>query len=739
MHPEIKPEAVSFAIKQINDGWIFEEFGQRFLTARFGHEYIPVGGTKDKGIDGLAHTFERKGFSKQIFQLSTEIDALGKIIKTIETLKKNQVKFTNITFLTSRKVADKDGIINNIHDNFEISLRIFDVQWFVDTVGFNEGTKNAYFTFISSHLHSFSVPGQSYVVHKMDTDSRLYVFLRQQLDSKWADVGIDDLLAETLILFALEATDPDKGLFKTEEEIFDSIRAFVKFDPKLLAENIKNRLRALSKKPARKINFYQPENKYCIPYQTRLEITQRNLSDQQLISVFMEQTEAVVKRFLKDNDVNVRSVTELIQEVINRIFYQQGLEFANFVLHGQSQESMEKDLSHTIGITVDESRVILKNKEVVKTALLMAIRHIIYNGTEEQRKYLKCLSSTYMMMFLLQWNPQIALYFESMASKLSIYVCTSIIIPAFSEYYLDEQNKRHWALLKGAQAAGIRLYISDPIIDELVHHFRMLKTKYEGSFKKEESIYLENELQMLYIEEIMLRSYFHAKAQGKVASFYDYINNFCDPKMNNPKDELIDFLKDQFDITYITDSNQHITINKQEHGLLSAKLNEQKKSANKAKTDAKIILSIYKLREKNNESSNAGIFGYKTWWLSKDTTTYLAVQELFKGKYPVSCYIRPDFLYNHIALAPKKTEVDDFYKQVFPSLLGVNISFHLPKEVTTYIQEKIQEHSTKNPSRMKAILRQLTETLQSDPKTRNRTYVKNFFDEELKKHVEGIK
>jgi len=72
-------------------------------------------------------------------------------------------------------------------------------------------------------------------------------------------------------------------------------------------------------------------------------------------------------------------------------------------------------------------------------------------------------------------------------------------------------------------------------------------------------------------------------------------------------------------------------------------------------------------------------------------------------------------------------------------LLGVNISFHLPKEVTTYIQEKIQEHSTKNPSRMKAILRQLTETLQSDPKTRNRTYVKNFFDEELKKHVEGIK
>lgn len=174
-----------------------------------------------------------------------------------------------------------------------------------------------------------------------------------------------------------------------------------------------------------------------------------------------------------------------------------------------------------------------------------------------------------------------------------------------------------------------------------------------------------------------------------------------------------------------------INISAEEHLKLTEKLQELK-SSKKAETDSKIILTIYKLREKYNETATSGIFGYKTWWLSKDSTTYKAVSELFGNTYPVSCYIRPDFLYNHIALAPKKHEVDALYKEVFPSLLGVNLSFHLPLEVTTFVQERIAEHGTKNPARLTAILSRLSEKLKSDPTIRNRKSVKLFLDEELK-------
>ena len=726
----LNTDGFRFAINLIDDGFIFENFGLSFLGATLGYNFAPVGGVKDKGIDGLEYIFNKEGFEKNIYQLSTELNSEGKLDKSIQKLIDNKIPFDSITYVTNRVVSNKDVLIDKLFDKFKKHLKIYDQNWFVSNANHSAATINAYYTFIDSHLHEFSKPGKSYVVSDLANDSRLFVFLRQQLDSKRNDLKLDDLLADTLILFGLEGTDPDKDILKTKDELFESIRKYVKFDPKILDETIEKRLEVLSNKP-RKIKYHSRKKGYCLPYDTRLEIQNRNLSDVQLLENFYSQTSAVIKRYFKDEDVAVRNLSKLIDETIHKIFYQQGLEFSNYILHGESQQVIEKDLQEIINKVVDESSVVDRNKETVKTALLMAIRDIVYNGTLEQKKYLKSLSNTYMMMFLLQWNPQIATYFESMASRMIIYVCTSILIPALSEYYLEIENRRHWNLLKGAQQASIRLYISDAIIEELKYHFRMLKNKYESLFRRNEHIYLNSESETLYIDEIMIRAYFYAKAHKKVYTFEDFLSNFIDPDLKTVKDDLIAYLKSEFGITYVNDESMKINISAEEHLKLTEKLQELK-SSKKAETDSKIILTIYRLREKNNETATSGIFGYKTWWLSKDSTTYKAVSELFGDTYPVSCYIRPDFLYNHIALAPKKHEVDELYKEVFPSLLGVNLSFHLPHEVTEFVQKRIAEHGTKTPARLTAILSRLSEKLKSDPTIRNRKSVKLFLDEELK-------
>jgi hypothetical protein len=727
----LNTDGFRFAMNHINDGFVFENFGLSFLGAILGYSFIPIGGVKDKGIDGFEYTFSRTGFEKNIFQLSTELGYEAKLEKSIQKLIDNEIDFDSITYVTNRVFLNKDAIIDRLFNKFKKHLNIYDQNWLVSYANHSDATVNAYYTFIDSYLHEFSKPGKSYVVSDLANDSRLFVFLRQQLETQRNDLKLDDLLAETLILFGLEGTDPDKSIFKTKDELFDSIRKYVKFDPKILDETIERRLLVLSSKPGRKINFHQQQNGYCLPYDTRLEIQNRNLSDEQLLDSFYTQTSQVILKYFKDEDVTVRNLSKLIDETIHKIFYQQGLEFSNYILHGESQQVIEKDLQEIISRVVDESSVVDKNKEVVKTALLMAIRDIIYNGTYEQKKYLKSLSNTYMMMFLLQWNPQIATYFESMASKMVVYVCTSILVPAISEYYLLPENRRHWNLLKGAQQAGIKLYISDAIIDELKHHFYMLRNKYEIFFRQNEHIYLNSEAETLYIDEIIIRAYFYAKAKKKVATFDDFLNNFIDPDLKTVKDDLILYLKSEFGILYFNDEAQQINISEDEHNKLTERLQENK-SSKKALTDSKIILSIYKLREKNNETATSGIFGYRTWWLSKDSTTYKAVSDIFGDKYPVSCYIRPDFLYNHIALAPKKHEIDGLYKEVFPSLLGVNLSFHLPHEVTDFVQQSIAEHANKNPERLTAILSRLSEKLKSDPSIRNRKSVKLFLDEELK-------
>lgn len=86
-----------------------------------------------------------------------------------------------------------------------------------------------------------------------------------------------------------------------------------------------------------------------------------------------------------------------------------------------------------------------------------------------------------------------------------------------------------------------------------------------------------------------------------------------------------------------------------------------------------------------------------------------------------------------ISMSPSIGEVDDTFKELFPSLVGVNISYHLPSEATDAVHRKLKEHAAKRPSRMQGILRGLTERLKSDPALNTGQAVKHYLEEELEK------
>ncbi len=729
---QINIENFKFTIEKIKDGYVFEKFALSFLTGVLGYDFLPVGGTKDKGIDGLYHTFFRKGFKKQIYQLSTEKNAEQKINDTIDKLRKNDIVYDSLKYVTNRVINNKDKLIDKTFDIYKKPIIIYDQKWFVSNANYNNATINAYEIFIKSHVYEIANPSKTIVVSNLDIDPRLFVFLRQQVEEKRDTFKFDEVLADTLILYILEGTDPDKDIFKNASEIKDEIKEYIKFDPKIINSIINKRLKFLSEKP-RKIRHHTKEDTYCLPYETRRIIQERNIEDQRLYETFFSQTEKKLKIYLKDKNVSIKDAYQLICEVIHQIYYQQGLEFSNFILHGESEHVIEKDLHEIISITVDESPVIDKNKESVKVSILMTIRDIVYNGTSEQKKYLEKLSYSYILMFSLHWDPKIATYFESLASNLNIYVGNSIIIPALSEFYLKQENRRHWNLLKASKSAGINMIINDSIIKELMLHIENIAYKYEKFFQREEELYLSEEFNTMYIDDILLRSYFYARSRNQVANFYDYLNNFISPDLKTIKIDLINYLHNEFNIKYLSNDINNEYIDDSEKEILINELTTLKGHRKSAEYDAELILKIYGIREKNNEDSDSSIFGYKTWWLSKDTKTYEIVNNLFKEKYPIGCYMRPDFLYNYIVLSPKRTEVDDAFKNIFSSMIGVNLGFHLPKEVTSFIQMMIKDHKLKssNPARLKAILRRLSERLKSDPSIRNKKYVKHFFKEEL--------
>ncbi|MDR4501176.1 MAG: hypothetical protein MRJ96_06970 [Nitrospirales bacterium] len=727
----VDPKACMCALGHIDDGFVFEDFAKNFLSGRLGYSFVPAGGIRDKGIDGLDHVFNQEGNQKVIYQFSIEKDGEGKASGSVKLLKDNNIKFDRFTYVTNQEIKDKDKLIDELADKHKKPMQVYDLLWFGANVNNSPATVNAYEVFKNNYLHEFQKPGAGFEIGDLVSDPRLYVFLRQQWDMRKDALNLDQVLADTLILYALEGTDPDENILKNREEIIKEIGKYLKFQPKVLTSQIDDRLQILSSKPERKIKYHTKDNGYCLPYETRKELTDKNLRDLALHKSFRESIVPELKKYLRTDDVRIQDAVSLINETLNKLFYRQGLEFSDLVSTGHSKEAFEKDLYGTISEVVDESRVILKNKQSVKKALLLTIRNLVYHGTTEQKEYLKCLANTYMLLFLLQCEPKVSLFFTQMASKLDVYVCTSILIPALSEICLDEQNRRYWNLLSGAKAAGVKLRINETILNELAAHIKKIINNYEEEFKDSEELY-DDDITIIYIKEILIRAYFYSKLKNNISTFNDFIDKFCNPTLANLNRDLLLCLQENFGVEFVPLESTGINIDKTELTQLTTALEQEKRDKHRASNDAKLILTIFALREKNREMSHQNWSGYRTWWLSSDKVTHRTVCQVFSNKYSVSCYMRPDFLYNYISLAPHTEVIKEVYQNIFPNLLGVNISHSLPDEVINSVRSFINEHQAKDKGRMKGILSDLSDKLITDPNYSSRERVNLFLENQKK-------
>lgn len=710
----------------IENGFLFERFGQEFLSARLGYKFLSSGGIKDRGIDGLEYASELQNDTRKIYQISIDKKPEGKIQDTINKLSDNDIAFTNLIYVTNIGVKNKDELIDYHMDKSGILLRIFDAQWIGNNANNSPATQTVIHHFVKNHLRKYQNPGEGFAVSDYVADPKLYVYLMQQIGRGKEISDLNQSLIDTLILYSLRDTDPDKNQFLSSKEIADSVRSLINFEIERLQTKINKRLKVLSKKQGRKVNHHKNIDKYCLPYEARLDILTNNARDKALYDHFHKEAEEIIKKNLKAENVRIRDISSLLNKTLEKIYYKQGLEFSDFLLNGGCSDTFEGSLADTVDDILNESSIIDKNRSKVRDSLIVSIREIVYHGTNETKQYLQSLSKTYLMLFLLKCDPKIVEFFQVMAGNLKVFVCTSILVPAFSEIHLEPQNQRYWSLLKAAAARGVKLAVNDSIISELDFHIKRSKHIYDTDYMHNIDFYRDDAEEL--IDQILVRAYVYALREGKATTYDKFVDNFITVKGDNTRQELIDFLHAEFGIEYLSGAELDVQIDKKDLEDLVAELSKFKKSEEKARTDANLLLTIYAIRKKNGEEKSS-LDGYRTWWLSSDTMTHKTVCNLFKTKFPVSCYMRPDFLYNYISFTPAKDSVAAVYQSTFPNLLGIQISNHISPEITASIRHFIKEHSDKMDGRIKAKIRSLIDDLKSNPNLNYKDQLKSFFQE----------
>ncbi len=734
----VDPRNVDSALDKLADGDVFERFAVSFLSPMLGHDFAPVGGLHDRGVDGLERTFSRDGSAAQgIFQFSVESDTRAKIRRTLVALKKNDVTTTKLTYVTSRLVDQLDRVADDLEGQFAVPLRIFDRRWFVGHVNDLPQTAAAYTRFVDNYFHDLAQPGRSFEIADLEGDPRLYVFLRQLWDERSADASLETVVVDALILFSLEGTDPDAvpPRMRTRQQILDRVRELVAFDSAVLTARIDDRLYALSRKP-RQIRHHRKQNAYVLPYETRRTIKERNVRDAALIDTFRSVTTAKLGDYLETSKL-VEECFDVTSAVLHKVFSQQGLEFTNFVLSGEGGDAVEKIMPEIVSLAVQDSQIPSTDRELARRAIILTLRDAVYNGHPAQSEFLGALSRTYMMLFTLRCDPKLYVYFSTLASQLRIYVDVSVLVPAMSEYFLEVRNQRHANLLRGAHAAGTNLRVNRTILGELAGHFEMLRRNYEELYKGTESTFDTDE-QIVYVDEIMLRAYFYCRRRGQVSTFEEFFNSFVSFvafDRASAEAELAAWLKEEFGVEFVPDESLGIAIDKDDARAITEELVQHRAGRGarlRAQNDARMVLTIYGLRERDSELGEGGVFGYRTWWLSTDTTTGRAVRNVLGDRFPVSCYIRADFLNDFVALGPGRAAVEQTFREMFPNLTGVSMSFHLPEGAADVTKSYIREHGRMKPAAIKAALGRYTQLLKTNPDAKV-AILQTFFDEELQR------
>jgi hypothetical protein len=217
-------------------------------------------------------------------------------------------------------------------------------------------------------------------------------------------------------------------------------------------------------------------------------------------------------------------------------------------------------------------------------------------------------------------------------------------------------------------------------------------------------------------------SFLHAfkKVEGP-KSWKSYINQFVDPdglknKSETARQSLRALFVQRFEMEYLLTSSLESIVPDTEVKDLAARLDSsrQVKHEELSYNDALLTYATYALRSKNDESATYDGFGFRTWWLTKETRVLQLTEKLVKSEHGVPYIMRPEFILNFIALAPKAAATRAAFKNLLPTTAGLQLGQHLSSNVMHSLMQATSEWAQLKPERVSVMIADKIDRLKFD-------------------------
>ena len=721
----VNSKRVEVALDRVG-GTDFEHFFQEFYAALMGVEFVPLGGFHDGGADALQDTglFEAAHRPENFYQATTMQDHRAKIRHTVKRLKEVGRKPKSLQYVTSRVVALIDKEEDDLSDELDTSVRIRDRKWIVNHINHSSQTVAAYHTHLNPYLSFLSELGGATIIgSSLNVPARtLCVFLGQEVELRRGKTELLEAVTDSLILWALEGTDPDTGKFMARKDILRKIEGVLPSAKHFIRGTFNHRIEMMAKKgnvPGREVRWHKRIDKFCLPFETRQIVTEENSSDEALKLEILELYKSRAQQILDvDEELCPAQIGGLVHRSLELTFEQQGLELVHF-LTGEQDRDHNFTVSDQVDGAIEEYSLSGSHAVRAKEVALTVLRQAFYNSVEAERIYYGKLSRTYTLMLTLRNEPKIVDYFKSMSSNFVLFVGSDIIVRALSERYLKVEDQMTVNMLRILREAGSTLILTHMTVEEVHAHIKITDYEFQNYFRGLESE-INREIAR-HSGKILIRAYFNARfdplSEARPAGWRNFIEQICSYRDLREdavsREQVKNYLMEKFGFKYLDKEDVGGLVDDGEVEKLSDKIKLIKPEDVLAFNDARQILAVYGKRRELQESHRTNPYGYRTWWLTHETRIRQCTAELTKAR-GSQYIIRPEFILNFVSLSPTTEAVRRSYRTVFPTILGIRLSNRMREEIFRKVLGRAKEVHAVDEPRARAMMAEMVNRLKGD-------------------------
>lgn len=654
------------------------------------------------------------------FQASVRPDVEQKIRSTVRPLRDFGREVNSIVYFTSQAVSNFDVLEGRLSDDLDVTVRIRDANFLIGHVNDNAKTSVAFQQHLAHYAAYLRAVGSSKLipVSAHVKSPAVYTFLSQEVQRRSGDTSSLHAMVDALLLWALEGTNPDQGIFMSRAEVLAKIVDELPSVEQLVVNEIGPRLEGLAKKGNREVRWHKKQDLFCLPFETRLGIEAENAADVVLRDSVLEGLAARIRGGGTALAADIPIGAEVALRTLQLTFERQGLEFAAFLndpLSAIESPEVAAAITDSLSICGVHGQAGLR----IGPEVFRALRDVLYKSTDEERLYLHKLSTTYALLFILNTEPRLMEFFQDMTGEFYLYVGADQLLKALSEQFLDEPDQMARNALQMASTLGATLVLSQPVLDEVVGHFRAADFEFKHHIAASEQ-YMTYEIAR-NVSPIMVRAYLYSRINPDLRtrpkswqSFVQQFYSYDDLHSGAGESEFTKFLVRKFHMTFASLDDLEDLVHGDDVAELARSLAPFKSRKELADNDALMAHAVFGRRAAEKAAASENEFGFSTWWLTGETSILKYTKALIAANKGARYIMRPEFLLTFVSLAPSADKARKAFEHIFPTLLGIRLARRMDESAFEKVMEKVDDANLLDDDRRGAAIASIVDKLKGD-------------------------